>query len=262
MPALLEFQRAMRHAIAATDGAVPEALRAWIGAGEESQWRLAIYRDTSRATLGNALALSFPAVQRLVGAEFFAGAAQGFIDTQLPQGSCLNDYGAGFAAWLAGFIAQHAPAAPLAYLPDVARLEWAVNRALHAPDRAALALERLAVLDEKAMAGLRFVPHPSVSVLSLEYPADLIWRAVLEQDDAGMAAVDLRSGPVSLLVERFDGTVRVQRLAPSTARFTQRLFAGEPLHAVLEPDIAEPHHAELADHLGCGRMVDFQLQAL
>jgi Putative DNA-binding domain len=159
MPALLEFQRAMRQAIAGTDGTAPDALRAWIGEDDEAPWRLAVYRDTARTTLGNALALTYPAVLRLVGADFFAGAAQAYIDAQLPQGGCLNDYGSDFPATLAPFVARHAPAAPLDYLADVARFEWAVNRALHAPDAAAGA----ASVGEPAVGGLSGRPDLACS---------------------------------------------------------------------------------------------------
>jgi hypothetical protein len=259
MPALLEFQRAMQRVILDAEIHDGDAIRAWVGQDAEAGWRLAVYRDTSRSTLGNALALSFPAVRRLVGAEFFSGAAQAFINVELPQGGCLNDYGAGFAAFLAGFVAEHAPDAALDYLADVARLEWNVSRALHAPDRAGLDLGRLAALDAAAMASVRLIPHPSISVLCVDFPADLIWRAVLDQDDAAMAAVDLASGPLCLLVERTGQSVRVQRLDEPAARFTQRLFAGEPLHAALEPQTPEAQHATLADHLACGRIVDFEL---
>ncbi|HXN10824.1 MAG TPA: DNA-binding domain-containing protein [Steroidobacteraceae bacterium] len=254
MPALLEFQRAMRRAITG-----PEAndLDAWMGANEEAEWRLAVYRDTARSALGNALALSYPAVRRLLGAEFFDGAAQAFVGAQLPQSGCLNDYGEQFAGFLGPFVARHAPTAPLSYLVDVAQLEWAVNRALHAPDRPGLELSRLGSLDQAAMAALRLIAHPSISLLSLQCPADLVWRAVLDQDDAAMAAIDLRSGPVWLLVERTGQPVRVQRLEESAARFTQRLFAGEPLHAALEPEAAEAQQAVLAEHLRSGRIVDF-----
>jgi hypothetical protein len=259
MPALLEFQRAMQRAILGSAAEAPRAVGAWIGEDEEAAWRLALYRDTARTTLGNALAITYPAVLRLVGAEFFAGAAQAFIDAQRPQGGCLNDYGAGFAALLARFVAEHVTEAALDYLSDVATLEWAVNRALHAPDRPGLELGRLSALDETAMAALRFVPHPSVSLLILDYPADLIWRAVLDQDDAAMAAIDLGCGPACLLIERAGQSVLVQRLDAAAARFTQRLFAGEPLHAALETQAAETQRAVLADHLACGRMVDFEL---
>jgi hypothetical protein len=262
MPALLEFQRAIRHMIAAEDapdGPAAEALRAWLGEDAEAAWRLAVYRDTARASLGQALALTYPAVRRLVGAEFFDGAAQAFIGAQLPHSGCLNDYGAGFPAFLAAFVAQHAPAAALSYLADIANLEWAVNCALHAPDRPGLELARLAELDEQAMASVRLIPHPSISVLLLQYPADRIWRAVLDQDDAAMAAIELACGPVCVLIERAGQSVRVQRLDAPSGRFTQRLFAGEPLHAALEPEAAGAQRAALAEHLASGRIVDFQL---
>lgn len=257
MPALLEFQRAMRRAIVATEPLGSEGVRDWLGADIEVPWRLAVYRDTARSTLGSALALSYPAVRRLVGGEFFDGASQEFIGAQLPEGGCLNDYGAQFADFLGPFVARHAPDAGLGYLADVARLEWAVNRALHAPDRDGLELSRLGAIDPAAMGALRLVPHPSISLLALDHPADRIWRAVLDQDEAAMRAIDLRRGAVWLLVERTGQPVRVQRLEEMAARFTQRLFAGEPLHAALEPELADAQQAVLAEHLSRGRIVDF-----
>src|SRR5260370_23822662 len=89
--------------------------------------RLSIYRNTLYGTLTNALRLSYPAVHRLVGAEFFEASAQKFIEDEPPRGAYLDDYGAGFPDFLARFPA----AASVPYLPDVARLEWAVSRALH-----------------------------------------------------------------------------------------------------------------------------------
>lgn len=257
MSVLLEFQRTMRRAIAGPEVLRPEDVRDWLGDDTEAAWRLAVYRDTARSALGNALALSYPAVRRLVGADFFDGAAQEFIGAQLPESGCLNDYGAEFAGFLGTFVDRFAPSAPLRYLADVARLEWAVNQALHAPDLPGLDLSRLGALDAAAMAALRLIPHPSISLLALDFPADLIWRAVLDHDDAAMSAIDLRRGPVWLLVERTSQSVRVQRLEESAARFTQRLFAGEPLQAALEPEAAGAQQAVLAEHLSCGRIVDF-----
>jgi len=45
------------------------------------------------------------------------------------RAAALAEYGDGFADFLAGF----APAQSLPYLADVARLEWAINAAYHAP---------------------------------------------------------------------------------------------------------------------------------
>ncbi len=262
MPTLLDVQQAMRRALSG-GGGTPESVP---GLGVAALERLSIYRNTCRSTLVNALRLSFPAIRQLVGEEFFDGTAQCFIDeavSGMPRSAWLYEYGGEFAAFLESF----RPAAELPYLNDVARLEWAVNGALHAPDAARLDIARLALLiDGRADAWL--VPHPSIALLSLRYPADAIWRAVLEDDDAALAAVDLASGPVRLLIERAETGVQVQRLAESDWRLTERLCAGQPLHAALEAnpdeasrDEASPDEAAvlLAAHLSAGRFVDVLL---
>src|SRR6516162_884125 len=166
--------------------------------------RVSIYRNTSRIALTNALRLNYPAVQRLVGEDFFAAAADIFITKEPPRTAWLDFYGAAFPEFLERF----RPAASLPYLADVARLERAVSRALHAADAKALAPVELADLPQIAQGSVSFVPHPSVGLLSSKYPVDAIWRAVLARDDAALAAIDLNSGSVWLLVERTAGPSR------------------------------------------------------
>src|SRR6267154_686616 len=110
-PALLELQRALRASfLSYGDGEISvHVVDAGIGAGE----RLDIYRNTFASVLTNALRLSYPAVHRLVGADFFQGAARIFIARHLPTGACLDDYGGAFPAFLSGF----EPASSLTYLP-------------------------------------------------------------------------------------------------------------------------------------------------
>ena len=258
MPALLELQRTLCEQLfgLATDGDAAASEPGGGGAllaGDDGALRLAIYRNTGFGTLVNALRLSFPAVQRLVGAEFFEAAAREFIRRRPPRSAYLNDYGADFP----GFLAGYAPASALVYLGDVALLEWAVNRALHASDAARLDLARLAVLDQSTMARLSFTAHPALSLLRLEFPADAIWRAVLDQNDAAMAAIDLACGPVHLLIERDATGVQVRVLSAAAWEFTAALSAGRPLSAVLADGSEGDADTWLAEHLALGRFIDF-----
>jgi hypothetical protein len=253
MPALLELQQALRGQLFGDAPPLGDALLA----GEDSAPLLAIYRNTCLSALVNALRLSFPAVQRLVGAEFFEAAAREFIRGSLPASAYLNDYGADFP----GFLSRFTPAAGLAYLGDVAQLEWAVNRALHAGDAPRLDLTRLARLDEPALSRVSFSAHPALSLLRLESPADAIWRAVLEQNDAAMAAIDLAGGPVHLLIERDAAGVQVRRLDAAAWEFTAQLCAGTPLYAVLAGGPQPAADAWLAEHLAAGRFVQFHALA-
>jgi hypothetical protein len=247
MPALLEVQHSMRQRLLVPGPPNADLLQEEV---------LAIYRNTVTSTLVNALRLSYPAVLRVVGAEFFEGAAHEFIAAHAPRSACLNDYG---DRW-PDFLAQFAPAATLPYLPDVGRLEWAINRALHAADAAGIDITRLASLGDAALPGVSFAVHPALSLLQLAFPADSIWRAVLDQDSAAMARIDLTSGPVQLLIERDAHGVQVRRLTAWAWEFTRSLAQGKPLHAALDETAApegDALNALLADHLSSGRFIDF-----
>src|SRR5262245_47293989 len=193
VPTLLELQRAMRASLVDRDDRPVAAMLA----GNVPADRLNIYRNTFVTGVAKALRLSYPAIHRLVGNEFFEGAAVLFIAQHPPRAAYLDDYGADFPQFLRGF----QPAASLEYLGDVARLEWAVNRAIHAADVEPLDFKRLEALAPEDQVRVCFVPHPSIGLLCADYPVDVIWQAVLHGDDSALAGVDLKAGPVRLLVE-------------------------------------------------------------
>jgi hypothetical protein len=255
-PSLREVQRALRDAVIGFDAGVAE--RYVVAGGLASEQRLAVYRNTFDTTLANALRLSYPAVRKLVGATFFEGAARVFAHERPPRASWLDLYGADFADFLATFT----PAASLPYLPDVARLDWAVDRALHSPDVEPLDARAIAGVDPALHEHIRFTVDPSVSLLRTDYPADAIWRAVLESDDAALAALDLADRPVQLQVRRLENGVEVDRIDESAFRITAALMAGQPLGAALGCDDASSAAGVLAGHLAAGRFVAFEVLPL
>ena len=105
----------------------------------------------------------------------------------------------------------------------------------------------------------RFAPHPSVGLVRSQYPVDVIWRSVLDEDDAALAAIDLAAGPVRLSIQRVESGIEVQRLSESAWQFAAELCAGRPLDAVLESARGIDVPALLAGHLAAGRFVDFSL---
>ncbi len=251
MPSLRELQQSIgRSIVAGVDVAASTCI---VGAGLAPQERLGIYRNTFLSTVARALRLTFPAVHRLVGADFFEGAAQVFTLECPPKGADLNAYGEDFASFLERFDA----AAPLPYLPDVARLEWAVNRALHAQEARPLDVTELADIGQADQERICFTAHPSISTLRSAFPVDAIWRAVLEQDDQAMANVNLSSGPVFLLVERLGDHVDVSRLDVAAWNLSSTLFEGLPLGLALERHADADAPTLLATHLLAGRFISY-----
>jgi hypothetical protein len=254
-PPLRELQQSFGRCL--VDGGAG-ALASWITAdGIAPLDRLSVYRNTFLSTLHRALSLAFPAVRRLVGADFFEGAARFFALERPPTHADLNAYGVGFPS----FLERLATAATLAYLPDVARLEWAINRALHAEQARPLDAAELAGLDAQEAARLCFTAHPSVSTLRSPYPVDDVWRAVLGEDDRAIAGLDLAAGPCNLLVERIRDEVEVTRLDADFWRVSSALFEGVPLGLVVERHADSDVSAWLAAHLLAGRFTSCVLAA-
>ncbi|MDE2005137.1 MAG: putative DNA-binding domain-containing protein [Rhodospirillales bacterium] len=225
MTALLELQRQFRDA-ALREAPVPaEILDGKVPAAA----RIGVYRNNILGNLTRALRLNFPAVERLVGEGFFAATASRYLTGEPPASADLYEYGQGFA----DFLAEFGPAAPLPYLADVARLEWAATRALHAPPSAPLDPDSLAVVPTARQPDLVFVPHPTLTLLTVTTPARGIWEAVLIEDaatrEAALGAVDPAGPGERLAVLRPTGELVVMALTPVVFDLSRALVAGQPL---------------------------------
>jgi hypothetical protein len=210
MPALREFQRGVAAAILSGNTADAASL---VNAPD----RLEIHRNTMLTALAGALALTYPAVEALVGPEFFAQAARAFIQADPPRMALLSGYGAAFPAFLAGY----QPAGGLPYLPDVARLEWAVERAARAPEDGDA--PALADID---LGGTRLALVPSLTLLRTAYPVEPIWRAALENDGDALSRLDAGPGVSILAVWRAGDGAAVVSLGPAAAAFLEEVIAG------------------------------------
>lgn len=252
MPTLLELQAAMRRSLVHRDSATAAAMLAAHVAPD----RLDIYRNTFLLTLTKALRLCFPAVQKLAGEEFFEGAAQIFIAENPPRAAWLDQYGAGFPDFLRSF----APASSVPYLPDVARLEWAVNCALHAADAEPLDPAMVAAVAPEDQSRICFLANPSITLLQADYPVDDIWRAVLVGDDDALATIDLDCEPIQLLVERRATGVEAARLELRKWQFLAALCVGQPIETAIGAAAADfDCSSALAEHLAFGRFCRFEL---
>ena len=204
--------------------------------GLTSDARLRIYRNHVLVTLTDALIATFPVVCRLVDERFFRYAADQYIRAHPPTVPCLFEYGESFAAFLAGF----GPCQHLEYLPDVARLEWAINFADHADDAVAIDATRLGEVPTDRIGSVTLALHPSVSFLSSRWPIDRIWRA--NQPDADPdATVNLDAGGAQLEIRRVGEDVVFRSLDDATYAFRTALACGESL----ELAVAAAHSADL-----------------
>ena len=252
MITLLETQRAFAAAILNSGGGTDALESQILGDAISAAERLEIYRHTAVSTLVRALTLIYPAVRGLVGEDFFEAAARQYLREHLPVSACLDEHGTGFD----DFLARFEPADTVAYLSDVARLERLIGDSLRAPEAPALLVETLAQFPPQDAELLCFTPHPALRLLTSRYPVDLIWRAVLDEDDDSLRGIDLAEGPVHLLVERRHESIHLERLEPAAWSFARDLFSGQPLGTALG-DARAP--AWLGGHLAAQRLTGVHL---
>lgn len=216
MSDLARFQDAFAAAMVSGDAS---ALRGMVASEAELE-RFAVYRNNFVSAATAALTKNYPALERLVGPDFLAGAARAYVAAHPPRRRALTLYGEALAAFLADF----PPAHGLAYLPDVAALDRAYLEALFSAEAPALAAETLAELPPDAIAGLAPGLHPSARVVRSEHPAYAIWRTCRE--DAEPKPVDLRAGPQAALIWRPEAAVRHRALSQGEAAFLSAVGEG------------------------------------
>jgi hypothetical protein len=231
MPALRELQSAFLRAMFGSDE--PCLLETIVGDGLLPAARLQIYRHHVLTSLTDVLQTTFPVVCRLVDARFFRYAADAYIRQHPPTAPCLFEYGAHFPAFLAAF----PPCRHLAYLADVARLEWALHVAWHAELCISLDPAQLIGLPPYDVAQLTFQFDPSVTLLDSPWPIDQIWR-VHQADSEPHAPVDLNAGGVALEIRRWEDDVGFHRLDPAIYAFRTTLAAGHALARAAETALA------------------------
>ena len=206
--------------------------------------RVGIYRGNLHAHWRRALASAYPVLRQLVGDAFFDDLAPVYGRAHPAQDPDLNRFGAALPDFLAGF----APAAGYPYLPDVARLEWAVHEAWFAPDDARrVPAAALGGLAPAAFEAARAVVHPSLRLHASGWATAALWHA--HQPDGPPFPAVLRTGTCArVLRARFAVDVRTVGAAEHAALAC--LVAGGTFGAALDAAFDLDGDFDVAAHLG------------
>lgn len=241
MSRLAERQREFAAALLDPELPVPPDL---VGPdGAPSPRRFAVYRNNVVAGLIEALKAAFPAVCRIVGAEFFRAMARAYVVLDPPGSPILLRYGEGLPEFIDGF----EPAATLPYLGDVARVERAWTEAYHAPEAPPLDPTALASVAPERVPEIRLLFHPSARLVRSRFPAITIWR--MNIGDGVPAPVDLGAGGEDALIARPMAEVEVRSLPEGGAAFVQALADGSSVLAAAEAAIRADSHFDLTANL-------------
>jgi hypothetical protein len=224
--------------------------------GKPAPKRFNVYRNNVLVSLTEALADTFPAIERLLGEDYFKALAKAFILDHPPRSPVLIWYGDAFADFLETF----PPLAGYPYLADVARLEWAWLAAYHAADAEPLDPAILGTLAADRVVDARFLRHPATHCLRSKWP---VLSLVLANRFATDAPPDVKLDiPESVLITRPDLDVQMQLMRPGGDVFFEALGEGTlqmAAEAALTDDAAFQLSECLSDILTAGAFSDLEL---
>ena len=151
---------------------------------------LRAYRANGLALAERSLSGCFPVVAQLVGADSFTSLSREFWLTRPPACGDLAQWGEA----LPQFLQTNTQLADEPYLPDVARVEWALHVAAGAADQAA-DMASFALLASADAAGVTLLLASGIQILQSGYPSASIVNAhLLGAPSLAEAGAMLRAG--------------------------------------------------------------------
>lgn len=185
------------------------------------QTRLGIYAGAYRSRLAEALAANYPALAKLLDADFDALASE-YVRTHDSPFFSIRHYG----DELAHLLEAHENYAAAPVLAQLARWEWAMTHVFDAADAQPLTHATLARVPPEQWAQLRFQWHPSVQRLAFNWNVPQLWQALT--DDTERPPTAFSHTPTQWLVWRQELTSYFRSLPPTEAALLDAARNGWP----------------------------------
>jgi hypothetical protein len=243
----------LRFASALFDGAEDAIASVVVANGIDPAQRIDVYRNNLREGFIQALAITFPVIERLVGTDFFRQLARDFQRAHPSRAGNLHHIGGPFP----GFLRARFADTEYDYLADVAALEWAYEEALIAADAQPMTIDALRDIDPANYEELRFELHPASRLVQSAYPIVRIWRAN-QAETASDETIDLRAGGERVLVLRSAEGIEFHSLPVGDFVALEAFARGAPLGVALD----EAQRAEAAFDLGAALVRFMRLNVL
>jgi len=126
---------------------------------------ISVYQNNLKANAERALAITYPSVKTIIGEENFRYATTQYLHEFLKT---TADWGL-WGEHLADFLAQQTLIESLPYLPDIARLDWALHQSYRAKNSESN-INSFYLLEQEDSTNLRFELANGIFVISSPFP--------------------------------------------------------------------------------------------
>jgi len=150
----------------------------------DADTRLGVYYDAYRLRLLEALETDFVALKAYVGDERFDAIGRAYIDVWPSSHPSLRYFG----QHLSRFLKEDVRYREEPILAELALFDWTLIDAFDAIDKPMISMDIIAAVAPAQWPVMRFIPHPSVRRIDLQWNVPEIWQAADEKHTLPPAA--------------------------------------------------------------------------
>ena len=216
--------------------------------------RLAIYHDSYRLRLIEALSNSYPKLHVLLGDALFDSTARSYIDAYPSTYRNVRWFGDSMREHLSHILPDH----PLT--AEMAAFEWMLSLAFDASDAPVLQLQNLAAIAPEDWSELSFQFQPALHLLALSWNTVAVWKALDAEENP--PAFEQQIPPETWLIWRRELTPRFRSLDAMEASTLRLAIAGTSfgdICASLQNEVGEEESAMKAAQYLAGWLEDGML---
>ncbi len=138
--------------------------------------RLKIYQNTMRTAHTSALAECFKCCEIILGNQYFNRVANEYFYSNPAMSQNINLYGQQFPQYLESWVYNHTETEKFKYLPDLAKLEYAYEKAYYLNDDPIFDFDAFSKLNGSEQQHITFNASHSLKLLKSDYPIYEIWN--------------------------------------------------------------------------------------
>jgi hypothetical protein len=224
----------------------PEAAGQVSEQSAETQKALNIYHNNFIENGIRALAITFPSVEGLIGADSFRILAKHYLIDEPKTQFDWGEYGDSFSE----YIDEQEALAEYPFLSEAAELDWFIHQIQRKSDIEFQA-DTFAMLETEDSGELRFVPAPGLSLMLSWFPVVDLYQLVhdpyLQSNEGVLARQELLKNitksinnainsepPRSLVLWRAEYKTQFEYLSDAEALVIQKILSGEPVNQLIE----------------------------
>lgn len=226
--------------------------RSFLPKGTNLSARLQAYSHNYQGGLTSFLRISYPQVFTHLEAQYFDFICQAYIVRNPMIKNAIDQYGHTFPDYLEQQISIRKEMETFAFLPDIARVDWAVQSSYYTLPRPKFDFDAFSQLSLDQQQNVHLLLAQDIHLVSSYWPLEQLWQ--FHKGTKELGEIEYKKDKNWIMIERPEAVVNVKNVSSLFAEYLSSIKQGATLAELvdLDPDL-------LPQFISSGWVVGFSL---